>query len=192
MAWSQTSEYASNRSAAMRSISDLAAVFGAITPSPTTTPRVVALVPTVTNLSPPTTMVADGLGHPLTIYGSNFQSGNVVQFKWSSGNRANVWHAALNAPAISSSRITVDMDPGTISNTFYVRVCRSQARTTASDCSSGLQYVTANPSVAVMGPTQDGTYFKCASTNVNRLIALNTSHRCLLTVRRLIRSRLTA
>ncbi len=157
--WFQTKEYAPNRPAAMRSIDDLAAISRAITPTPTTTPPVSALVPTVTRLSP-TTMVADGLEHPLTIYGSNFQSGNVVQFKWSLGNRANVWHAALSAPAISSGRITVDMRPGTIWNTFYVRVCRSQAQTTVSDCSSSLQFVIANPPVAIMVPVPNSTYFR--------------------------------
>ena len=151
-AWSQTNKYAPNRSAAMQSISDLTAIFEAITPTPTTTPPVVALVPTVTRLSP-TTMIADGLDHPLTIYGSNFQSGNVVQFKWTSGNRANVWNVARSAPVINSGRITLGMYPGTLSNIFYVRVCRSQAQATVSDCSSGLQYVTANPPVSVFVPT---------------------------------------
>ena len=87
-------------------------------------------------------MTANGVSQPLTIYGSSFQAGNVVQFKWGVGPGAGVWNAG-NTPSISSSgQMTVSMNPGTASDTIYVRVCRSASQTSTSDCSSGTQSVT--------------------------------------------------
>ena len=77
-----------------------------------------------------------------TINGDNFVAGNVVQFKWGVGAGAGVWNTG-NAPSISSSSLlTVNMNPGTVNDSIYVRVCRSAAQTTDSDCSSGVQTVT--------------------------------------------------
>ncbi len=109
--------------------------------------------PTVSSISP-IAMAADGQPHVLTINGDNFVVGNVVQFKWGVGAGAGVWNTG-NAPSISSSSLlTVNMNPGTVNDAIYVRVCRSAAQTTDSDCSSGVQAVTvtaplANPFIRV-------------------------------------------
>ncbi|GIU76285.1 MAG: hypothetical protein KatS3mg004_3372 [Bryobacteraceae bacterium] len=119
-----------------------------------------APVPTVSSVSP-TQMPADGVTRPLTIYGSNFQSGNVVQFKWGVGAGAGVWNTGLyNPPTIvSSTQMTISMNPGTVTDTIYVRVCRSATQTTSADCSSGTQSVTVTaaapvPTVSSVSPTQ--------------------------------------
>jgi len=117
------------------------------------------LVPSVSSVSP-TTMTADGLSHTLNIYGGSFQSGNIVQFKWGVGSGAGVWNTGSgNPPSISStSQMMIGMNPGTVDDTIYVRVCRSSSQTTTADCSSGTQYVTVTapvlvPSVSSVSPT---------------------------------------
>jgi hypothetical protein len=93
------------------------------------------VTPSVSSISP-TSMTADNLSHTLTIYGSNFASGDVVQFMWGQGTGANVWTISNHTPTVnSSSQITVSMNPGTVADTIYVRVC------SGSNCSSGAQYV---------------------------------------------------
>src|SRR5690349_14307598 len=117
----------------------------------------VVLVPSVSSINP-TSMTADGVQHTLTINGSNFQSGNIVQFKWGVGTGSGVWNTG-NSPSISSSsQMTVSMNPGTVNDTIYVRVCRSSSATSSSDCSSGTQSVTVTatvpvPSVNSINPT---------------------------------------
>jgi hypothetical protein len=93
------------------------------------------VTPSVSSISP-TSMTADNLSHTLTIYGSNFASGDTVQFYWGQGSGANVWTISNHTPTVnSSSQITVSMNPGTVTDTIYVRVC------SGSNCSSGTQYV---------------------------------------------------
>jgi hypothetical protein len=106
-------------------------------------------VPTVSSISP-TTMTADGAIHTLTIYGGNFQTGNVVQFKWGVPPNNGVWNTGSgNPPNIgSTSQMTIGMNPGTVNDTIYVRVCRSASQTADADCSSGTQSV-----VVVDAPT---------------------------------------
>lgn len=97
-----------------------------------------ALTPSVTSISP-TSMSANGQSQAVSIYGSSFAAGDVVQFKWGVGQGANVWNTANSTPTIlSSSQINIYMNPGTVSDTIYVRVCSDS---TASHCSSGSQYV---------------------------------------------------
>jgi len=113
---------------------------------------VATVTPSVSSLSP-TSMTADGQEHLLTIYGSNFASGDIVQFMWGQGQGANQWNTSNSTPTVnSSSQITINMDPGTVTDTIYVRVC------SGSYCSSGTQYVsvtvaTVTPSVSSLSPT---------------------------------------
>jgi hypothetical protein len=112
--------------------------------------------PTVSSISP-TTMSANGHEQALTIFGSSFVAGDVVQFKWGQGTGANVWNTSNATPQIlTSGQISVGMNPGTVADTIYVRVCTSGA---ASSCSSGAQYVSVTatqivaPSVSSISPT---------------------------------------
>ncbi len=114
-------------------------------------------LPSVSSISP-TAMTADGASHTLTVNGSNFSSVNRVQFKWGSGAGSGVWTTG-NAPSVgSSSQMTISMNPGTVNDTIFVRVCRSSSQTSTSDCSSGTQSVTVTatipqPSVSSVSPT---------------------------------------
>ena len=89
----------------------------------------------------PSPMAPDGANHTLTVYGSGFQAGNVVQFNSGQGANANAW-ITENAPTIqSSSQMTIDMNPGTVNDDIWVRVCQSATQTAASDCSFGTREV---------------------------------------------------
>lgn len=97
---------------------------GAATPSP-----VVATVSSVAPLS----MNANGSDQSLTVFGSGFSAGNTVQFLWGAGAGAGVWtNARAGASVISSGQINVVINPGTVSDTIYVRVCN-----TSFQCSGG-------------------------------------------------------
>ena len=116
-------------------------------------------IPTVSSVSP-STMTANGVSQTLTIYGSNFQSGNIVQFYWTQGSGAGVWNNSNSSPTINSSgQITVAMNPGTVNDTISVRVCLSASQTSSADCSSGTQYVTVTaptstiPTVSSVSPS---------------------------------------
>ena len=58
-----------------------------------------------------------------------------------------------------ASQISLNMDPGLLNDTIYVRVCRSASQTTTADCSSGSQAVTVTaagipvPAVTSISPT---------------------------------------
>jgi hypothetical protein len=96
------------------------------------------LTPSVTSISP-TSMTADGASHTLAIYGSNFQSGDYVQFYWTKGSGAYTWNTGSTPTINSASQITESMNPGTVTDTISVRVCNS-----AGSCSSGSQSVAVN------------------------------------------------
>jgi hypothetical protein len=82
-------------------------------------------------------MTANGQDQQLTINGSNFQSGDYVQFKWTQGTGAGQWNTSSNTPTITPPGvITIMMKPGTVTDTFNVRVCNS-----AGSCTSGTQSV---------------------------------------------------
>jgi len=105
----------------------------------TVTVTAVAPTPTVSNINP-TAMTATGTSQALTITGSNFQSGNIVQFRWGVGAGAGVWNTSSSGPTINSaSQITVSMNPGTVNDTIYVRVCSTSS---GAACSSGTHAVT--------------------------------------------------
>jgi hypothetical protein len=111
--------------------------------------------PSVSSISP-TSMTANGQQQTLTIYGSSFAAGNVVQFKWGAGSGANVWTNSNSSPTVyNSGQIGVAMNPGTVTDTIYVRVCASNGSST---CSAGTQYVSVTaaatgPSVSSISPT---------------------------------------
>jgi PKD repeat protein len=82
-------------------------------------------------------MTANNTLQPLTIFGSSFQSGYWVQYRYGAGS----WTNFSGAPTINSSgQITVSLNPGGTTDTIYIRVCDSSA---AASCSSN------TPSVAV-------------------------------------------
>src|SRR3954452_640313 len=131
-------------------------------------------VPSVSSISP-TAMTADGLSHTLTINGSNFQSGNVVQFKWGVGTGSGTWNTGSSPSINSSTQMTVSMNPGTVNDTIYVRVCRSSSATSSSDCSSGTQSVAVTatvpvPSVSSISPTA------MTANGVQRTLTINGSN----------------
>src|SRR4051794_34635292 len=114
-------------------------------------------VPSVSSISP-TAMTADGLSHTLTINGSNFQSGNVVQFKWGVGTGSGTWNTGSSPSISSSTQMTVSMNPVAVNDTLYVRVCRSSSATSSSYCSSGTQFIAVTatvpePSVIIISPS---------------------------------------
>ena len=114
----------------------------------------VSQVPSVSYISP-TMMTANSASNPnatqpLYIYGSNFASGNVVQFYWTKGNNAYYWNTSNSTPTITSTLITIPMNPGLVADTINVRVCESASQATASTCSSGIQAVTV--AAAVLSP----------------------------------------
>ena len=95
-------------------------------------------VPTITAVLP-ATMTASSVAQSLTIDGSNFTSGNVVQFRRGAG----AWVDSDNAiTSLNASQISVPLIPGTTAGTIGVRVCRSSAQTADGDCSSGAASVT--------------------------------------------------
>lgn len=110
---------------------------------------VTAPVPTVSQVSP-TAMTADNAIHTLTIYGANFQSGNIVQFMWSVPPNNGAWNTGGgNPPNIANAgQMTIGMNPGGSTDTIYVRVCRSASQTTSADCSSGAQYLAVTATAA--------------------------------------------
>ncbi|MBF0108779.1 MAG: DUF1566 domain-containing protein [Magnetococcales bacterium] len=91
-----------------------------------------AVVPTITSLSP-TSMTASGTQQTLTINGSNFVAGNLVQFKWGVGSEANIWKNSTSTPSVTSNQISLGIYPGTVSDTIHVRVCTNSD---AINCSS--------------------------------------------------------
>ncbi|UWZ85250.1 hypothetical protein [Occallatibacter riparius] len=115
---------------------------------------VTAAAPSVSSISP-TSMAADNTTHQLTIYGSNFAAGNVVQVNYTGSGG---WvDARGNPPSISPpSQMTIGINPGSSADTIYVRVCQSATQETASTCSSGTQSISvtaAAPSVSSISPT---------------------------------------
>jgi murein DD-endopeptidase MepM/ murein hydrolase activator NlpD len=97
-----------------------------------------ASTPSVSSVSP-TSMTANGSSQSVVISGNNFSSGNVVQFKWGQGSGAKVWTNSVSTPTVnSSSQIAASMNPGTVTDAIYVRVCSSNG---SSNCSDGTQYV---------------------------------------------------
>jgi hypothetical protein len=110
------------------------------------------LTPTVTSISP-TSMTADGAQHTLTIYGSNFQSGDYVQFKWTQGSGAGAWNTGNTPSIVSSTQMTVSMNPGTVTDTISVRVCNSAGTCTSGSQSVAVTATVLTPTVTSISPT---------------------------------------
>jgi hypothetical protein len=70
-------------------------------------------------------MTANGVGQTLTINGTNFQSGDYVQFYWTMGSGALQWNTGSTPTIVSAGQITISMNPGTVTDTISVRVCNS-------------------------------------------------------------------
>jgi GH25 family lysozyme M1 (1,4-beta-N-acetylmuramidase) len=113
---------------------------------------VTAAVPSVSSISP-TSMTADGAQHTLTIYGSNFQSGDYVQFKWTQGSGAGAWNTGNTPSIVSSTQMTVSMNPGTVTDTISVRVCNSAGTCTSGSQSVAVTATVLTPTVTSISPT---------------------------------------
>lgn len=86
----------------------------------------------------PITMMANGENQNLTINGSGFASGNIVQFRSSIGGGTAVWISSVNPIiALSGSQIVLRFNPGNNADTISVRVCRSVTFANTGDCSNG-------------------------------------------------------
>ena len=103
----------------------------------------------VVNLISPTTMPPDNTNHLLTIYGSSFQPGNVVQVNYTGSGG---WvDARGNPPNIAPpSQMTININPGSTGDTIYVRVCESASQETSSTCSSGAQAIVVSASMPLV------------------------------------------
>ena len=104
-------------------------------------------LPTVSSVAP-NTMTADGLLQALTISGSGFTAGNVVQLKRGTGLDPGFWRTSPNAAVPSSpNQIVAQIDPGTVADVIFVRVCRSLIASTDQSCSSTPVGITVTPPV---------------------------------------------
>ena len=102
-------------------------------------------LPTISSIAP-NTMTADGLSQALTISGSGFAAGNVVQLKRGTGLDAGFWRTSRNAAVPSSpNQIVAQIDPGTVADVIFVRVCRSLISSTDADCSATPAGITVTP-----------------------------------------------
>jgi hypothetical protein len=111
-----------------------------------------AMAPTTTSISPPS-MTGDGQQHTLTIYGTNFQSGDYVQFFWTQGSGANQWNTGNTPTIVSGTQMTVSMNPGTVTDTISVRVCSSAGTCTSETQSVAVTAAVLTPTVTSISPT---------------------------------------
>lgn len=96
-----------------------------------------APAPSIASLRPPS-LVADGSQQLVTISGSNFSSGNIVQWNRGPGWTTGTGNGTPNS--VSASQLTVYFSSTSV-GTVNVRVCRSAAAVSAADCSSELQTI---------------------------------------------------
>jgi len=86
-----------------------------------------------------TSVPADSIDQTLVIYGDNFVTGNVVKYRWLNPIGSNT----ATASVISASQLSAAFNPSNVTNTIYVKVCKSSA---SIECSSELTItVTAPP-----------------------------------------------
>jgi Protein of unknown function (DUF1566)/Bacterial Ig-like domain/Putative binding domain, N-terminal len=120
-------------------------------------------IPNITSINP-TSMTADNALHTLAIYGSNFASGDYVQWH---GN-SNSWTTTNNSPSINGSTfLTVLINPGTVNDTLYFRVCSSSG---CSSSSGGLTVTSSPPVISSVSPT---TY--PADSNNHQMIIIGSN-----------------
>ena len=109
-----------------------------------------AATPSISSINP-VSMTADNASHTLTISGSNFASGDYVQWQGNSSS----WATTYGSPSISgSSSLSVSINPGAVNDTLYFRVCNSSG--SCSSSSSGLTVTVpaaATPSISSINPT---------------------------------------
>ena len=96
--------------------------------------------PTVTLLSPGS-LVANNIAQPIAITGKNFRSNSVIQKRSGFDSWVTVpnWVTEPNPDPgnlVSSTQITVMVNPGTATNVFGIRVCRGGYVITDVDCSA--------------------------------------------------------
>ena len=84
-------------------------------------------VPSISSLSF-TSVPADGITRTLTIYGGNFAAGNVVRYRWFNPAGDNYVSASVS----SASQLSASFNPGTVTDTIYVKVCSSSTSTACS------------------------------------------------------------
>ena len=97
--------------------------------------------PQISSLNP-TCMNAGAGPQTLSIFGAYFSKGNIVQFRWGVPPNQDVWNTAKHsANVLSSNYMTIVMDPGSVSDNIFVRICRSATEMNPTDISSGYQYV---------------------------------------------------
>lgn len=107
--------------------------------------------PVVTQISP-TAMSAGPAPQTLTITGSNFHAGNVVQFRYESGPGAGIWKTGKPPVVKSDTQLTAAMSPGLSAGAVGVRVCRSIVATGPDDSSSGTHTVTVTAAAPAKAP----------------------------------------
>ena len=83
-------------------------------------PTVELLPPTISSLSE-TSMVADSTDRLLRVIGSNFANGNVVVKRTT--NPAST--SRSSATLVSPSQVSTTINPGSVSDTIYIKVCQS-------------------------------------------------------------------
>jgi hypothetical protein len=80
-----------------------------------------AQTPAISSLSI-TSATADSTARTLTIYGSNFASGNVVKYRWLNPAGGTT---ATPINVLSASQLAVSFNPGSVTDTIYVKICQS-------------------------------------------------------------------
>ena len=108
-----------------------------------------APVPVVA-LSTPGSMIANNIPQPVTLTGANFLSTSVVQMRGGFDSWVTVpnWVTEPNPDpgnSVSSTQITVIINPGTATNVFGIRVCRGGYTIADADCSAEFGVTTTAP-----------------------------------------------
>lgn len=108
------------------------------------------VIPGISSLSF-TTVTADGAARTLTVTGSNFASGNVVNFRWLNP----VGNSIATATVASASQLSVPFNPGTVTDTIFVKVCKTSGSTSCSSeqSISVTAPVVSNPSISSLSFT---------------------------------------
>ncbi len=75
-----------------------------------------------------TSATADSANRTLTIYGSNFAAGDVVQYRWLNPAGSSTSSASVS----STSQLSASFNPGAVNDTIYVKVCQSSSSTACS------------------------------------------------------------
>ena len=117
-----------------------------------------------------TSVPADSTPRTLTIYGSNFATGNVVKYRWLNPVGSNTATASVS----SSSQLSASFNPGSVTDTIYVKVCRSS---TSTECSGERSITVTAPTLAPAIPTSTspGTTYSPGPTTSSTTVSLSWS-----------------